>query len=52
LGDRLETDIRGGHQTGIKTMLVTTGVDNERTIRQKGIEPDLVVSSLDALVGL
>jgi 4-nitrophenyl phosphatase len=52
LGDRLETDIRGGHHAGIKTLLITTGVDNERTIRQKGIEPDLVVSSLDALVDL
>jgi 4-nitrophenyl phosphatase len=52
LGDRLETDIRGGHRAGIKTVLVTTGVDNERTIRQKGVQPDLVVSSLDALVDL
>jgi 4-nitrophenyl phosphatase len=52
LGDRLETDIRGGHQAGIKTVLITTGVDNERSIRQKDIEPDLVVSGLDALVDL
>ena len=35
-----------------KTILVTSGIDNERTIREKGIEPDLVVSGLDVLVDL
>jgi 4-nitrophenyl phosphatase len=52
LGDRLETDIRGGQQARLKTVLVTTGVDDKDSIRQKGIEPDLVVSSLDMLVDL
>jgi 4-nitrophenyl phosphatase len=52
LGDRLETDILGGQQAGLKTVLVTSGVDNERTISQKDIEPDLVVSGLDMLVEL
>jgi 4-nitrophenyl phosphatase len=50
LGDRLETDILGGQGAGLKTVLVTTGVDNERTMRQKGIEPDLVVSGLHELI--
>ena len=52
LGDRLETDIGGGQQAGLKTVLVTTGIDDERSVRQKGIEPDLIVSSLDMLVDL
>jgi 4-nitrophenyl phosphatase len=52
LGDRLETDIYGGQQAGLKTVLVTSGIDDEDTIRQKGIEPDLVVSDLDMLVDL
>jgi 4-nitrophenyl phosphatase len=52
LGDRLETDIRGGQQTGLKTVLVTTGIDDKDSVRQKGIEPDLVVSGLDMLVDL
>jgi 4-nitrophenyl phosphatase len=52
LGDRLETDIRGGQQAGLRTILVTSGIDDEHSVRQKGIEPDLVVSSLDALVDL
>lgn len=50
LGDRLETDVLGGQGAGLKAILVTTGVDNERTMRQKGIEPDLVVGGLRELV--
>jgi len=49
LGDRLETDILGGQRVGLKTILVTTGVDNETTIAQKGILPDAVFSGLDTL---
>jgi 4-nitrophenyl phosphatase len=52
LGDRLETDILGGQRAGLKTILVTTGVDNRSTIPQKRIEPDLVVSGLEELVEL
>jgi hypothetical protein len=36
----------------LRTVLVTSGVDNERTIPQKGIEPELVVRGLDMLVEL
>ena len=35
LGDRLETDILGGQRAGLKTILVTTGIDNETTIQMK-----------------
>jgi ribonucleotide monophosphatase NagD (HAD superfamily) len=52
LGDRLETDIEGGQQAGLMTVLVTTGIDDEGTIRKKGIEPDLVVDGLDMLIDL
>jgi 4-nitrophenyl phosphatase len=52
LGDRLETDILGGQRAGLKTVLVTGGVDDEDSVQQKGIVPDLVVNSLDALVEL
>jgi len=49
IGDRLDTDILGGQRAGLKTILITTGVDNERTIPQKKIYPDAVFSSLDEL---
>lgn len=52
IGDRLETDIVGAQRAGLKAILTTTGVDNEATVSQKGIEPDLVVSGLEALVEL
>ena len=52
IGDRLETDIYGAQQAGMRSILVTTGVDNEETITQKEIYPDLVVNDLIALVEL
>jgi 4-nitrophenyl phosphatase len=50
LGDRLETDILGGQRAGLKTILVTTGIDNETTMQLKRIYPDAVFSGLEALV--
>ncbi len=50
VGDRLETDILGGQRAGLKTILVTTGVDNEDSIAQKGIQPDAIFSGIDELV--
>jgi 4-nitrophenyl phosphatase len=49
LGDRLETDILGGQRAGLKTILVTTGVDNEDSIPQKDIHPDAVFSGIQEL---
>ena len=50
LGDRLDTDILGGQRAGLKTILMTTGVDTEAAITVKGIQPDAVFGSLEALV--
>jgi 4-nitrophenyl phosphatase len=50
LGDRLDTDILGGQRAGLKTILMTTGVDAEAAIPAKGIRPDAVFGSLEALV--
>lgn len=50
IGDRLETDILGGQKAGLKTILVTTGIDTEETIPLKGIWPDAVFSGIDDLV--
>ena len=52
LGDRLETDILGGKRAGLRTILTTTGVDNEITMGQKDIYPDWIVSGLEELIEL
>jgi 4-nitrophenyl phosphatase len=52
LGDRAETDILGAQRAGLKTILVTTGVDTADSARAKGIEPDAVVGGLAELVDL
>ena len=52
LGDRLETDIEGGKQAGMKTILVETGVDNLESTLTKKIIPDLIVKDLIELVSL
>jgi len=49
IGDRLETDILGGQRAGLKTILVTTGVDNKASVREKGIEPDAIFSGINEL---
>ena len=49
LGDRLETDILGGQRAGLKTILVTSGIDNEETISTKEIYPDAIFSGIDEL---
>ena len=50
IGDRLETDILGGQRAGLKTILVTTGVDTRQSIEQKKIYPDAIFSGLEELV--
>lgn len=50
IGDRLETDILGGQRAGLKTILVTTGVDSQETISEKEIYPDVIFSGIDSLV--
>ena len=49
LGDRLDTDILGGQRAGLKTIFVTSGVDNEAAIEKKGVRPDVIFSGIDEL---
>lgn len=49
LGDRLDTDILAGQRAHTRTVMVLTGVSSQTDIQQTGIEPDLVVDTLDLL---
>lgn len=53
IGDNLNTDIRGGRDTGCHTALVLTGLtteDNKETlIKDTGVTPDFICKDLDDL---
>ncbi|MHB8908347.1 MAG: HAD-IIA family hydrolase [Syntrophales bacterium] len=52
IGDRLETDIRMGKESGMKTALVMTGVTDRKTLDASPIRPDHVLDSIADLEGL
>ncbi|MCI0477511.1 MAG: HAD hydrolase-like protein, partial [Anaerolineales bacterium] len=49
LGDRLETDIEGGHRAGLKSILVLTGVTTPEMLPQSPIKPNWIFDDLVAL---
>ncbi|MHB8779867.1 MAG: HAD-IIA family hydrolase [Candidatus Geothermincolia bacterium] len=49
IGDRLETDILGGLNAGLKTLLVLTGVATREDVAESSIRPDIVVDDLSSL---
>ena len=46
IGDRLETDIRMGKNSGIATGLVLTGVTDEKALKESSVHPDFVFRSI------
>ncbi len=52
VGDRLDTDIAMGDRTGMTTVLVRTGVTDERALAESGIEPDHVLDSIAGIDSL
>ena len=46
IGDRLETDIKMGNESGIATGIVLTGVTDERTLKETSIPPDFIFQSI------
>ena len=52
VGDRLETDIAGGQNAGLKTALVLTGVSTLQEVGKWDPKPDMIAPSLAALVGI
>ncbi len=49
VGDRVETDMRMGQDSGMRTALVLTGVSTRESLRQLPRQPDLVIESLEQL---
>ena len=49
IGDRLETDILIGQKHGIPSVLVLTGVTDEKTYRESPIRASVVEDSLKTL---
>lgn len=49
VGDRLDTDIQAGITAGLKTILVMTGVETEKSLESSDIQPDFVFSNLGDL---
>jgi NagD protein len=50
-GDRLETDIRMGHEAGMATALVLTGVTSRALAEQATPRPTLLLANIGELVG-
>lgn len=49
IGDNLESDIRGGHDAGMKTALVLTGITSRDGADRAAVKPDAVFRDLDDL---
>jgi len=52
IGDRLETDILGGHRAGCKTVLVLSGVSRKRDLIAWDLKPDLIIENIMDLFDL
>lgn len=46
VGDRLSTDVEMGERAGARTVLVRSGVTDDRALAESDVQPDAVVNSL------
>jgi 4-nitrophenyl phosphatase len=52
IGDRLDTDVVGGHRVGLRTILVLSGVTTSAEAAAAEPQPDAVVADLASVAGL
>lgn len=48
VGDRLETDIKGGHEAGLRTVLLLSGISNMDDVNNSDVRPDWILEDLAA----
>ncbi|GMQ77532.1 MAG: HAD-IIA family hydrolase [Anaerolineae bacterium] len=49
VGDRLATDIAGGHAAGLKTILLLSGITREKDVQSSSIHPDCIMNDINEL---
>lgn len=49
VGDRLTTDIAGGHAAGLKTILLLSGITREEDAQSSSIQPDCIMKDINEL---
>jgi 4-nitrophenyl phosphatase len=50
IGDRLNTDIVGAAQLGLRTALVLSGISSSDELESSEVQPDIIFDALPALV--
>jgi len=46
IGDRMDTDVIGGVQAGVETVLVLSGVTRREDVRRYSYQPTRIIESL------
>ncbi len=49
VGDRLATDIAGGHAAGLKTILLLSGITRDKDVQSSSIQPDCIMNDINEL---
>jgi len=52
IGDRLETDILGSRNAGVKSILILTGVTSRGDLKKSRTQPTWVIQDLPALMAV
>ena len=50
IGDRMDTDVIGGVESGMETVLVLTGISNRENIKQFSYQPHYILNGVGDIV--
>lgn len=51
VGDRLSTDIKGGKDAGLQTILLLSGISSADDVKSEGVQPDYIFPDITVLAG-